>query len=241
MDQIVETTDGLVAVGDAEYSFHAGMGAGPAIWTSTDGTTWTRLPASDAPPRGTRLGSVITAPGMFLAPAGFDLAAGDDGQPRPPVTEGIWRSPDAIHWRPIAGSPLGVGDIVAAPGGFVGLGSTDAGSGVSKAVAWGSTDGRAWIPVALPRPPDVQAGVGLWGGRLVNGPAGSLAFGQRDDDSSTVGWSSAEGTVWTPLRLTPALRAAQIEKAALLNGSILLLGQLPTGGVYIPADWLLTP
>jgi hypothetical protein len=180
---------------------------------------------------------------MFLATAGFDHAQGDDGQPRPPVTDGIWSSTDAIHWEPIHGTPLGTGDIISAPGGFLAMGTTalNGGSGDEKAVAWSSADGRTWVPVPLPRPPDVLVAVAFYGGRVVNGPAGLLAFGERDDDFSTVGWSSPDGTAWTPLALTPALRSAQIEQAELANGSILLLGQLATGGVYTPAMWLLTP
>ena len=243
MDQVVATSDGFVAIGEAGYDFHAGFGEGTAIWTSSNGASWSRLGAAEAPPRGTRLRSVLAAPGMFLASAGFEHAQGQEDQPRPPVTAGIWRSTDAIHWKPIAGTPLGVGDIIAAPGGFLTMGATplDAGSGIANAVAWASTDGRTWIRIALPRPPDVPAGVAFYGGRLVSGPAGMLVFGERDDDGSTVGWSSADGSTWTPLELTPALRVTQIQQAVLVNGSILLLGQLATGGVYTPADWLLTP
>jgi hypothetical protein len=243
MDQVVATPDGFVAIGEAGYDFHAGFGAGTAIWTSTDGASWTRLEAADAPPRGTRLRSVLAAPGMFLASAGFEHAQGQEDQPRPPVTAGIWRSTDAIHWKPVPGTPLGVGDIVAAPGGFLAMGATalDAGSGVTNAVVWASADGQAWVRIPLPRPPDVPPGVSFYGGRLVSGPAGLLAFGERDDDFSTVGWSSADGTTWIRLGLTPALKGAQIEQAVLVNGSILLLGHDQTSGVDTAADWLLTP
>jgi hypothetical protein len=243
MDEVVATSDGFVAIGEAGYDFHAGFGAGTAIWTSPDGATWTRVPPAEGPPRGTRLRSVLAAPGMFLASAGFENAQGQEDQPRPPVTAGIWRSTDAIHWKPIPATPLGVGDVVAASGGFLAMGSTalDAASGATSPAIWLSTDGRAWIEVALPRPPEVPAGVTFYGGRLVDGPAGMLAFGERDDDDSTVGWSSADGTFWTPLGLTPALRGTQIVRAVLVNGSILLLGQSQAGGVYAPAMWLLTP
>ena len=243
MDEVVAAADGFVAIGEAEYDFHGGFGAGTAIWTSTDGASWARLPETDAPPRGTRLRSVLAAPGMFLASAGFEHAQGQEDQPRPPLTAGIWRSADAIHWKPIPGTPLGLGDLVAASGGFLAMGSTalDAGSSATKPAAFLSTDGQAWIEVALPRPPEVPAGVTFYGGRLVDGPAGLLAFGERDDDFSTVGWSSVDGTFWTPLGLTPALRGTQIERAVLVNGSILLLGQSQASGIYAPAMWLLSP
>ena len=92
------------------------------------------------------------------------------------------------------------------------------------------------------RPPDVPAGIAFYGGRGVNGPAGLLAFAERDDDfATTVGWSSADGTIWAPLALTPALLGTRIEHAIPANGSILLLGSRATDGVYAPAMWLLTP
>jgi hypothetical protein len=243
MDQVIATAGGFVAIGEAGYDFHAGFGEGTAVWTSPDGATWSRLPDREAPPRGTRLRSAIAGSGVYLASAGFEHAQGQEAEPRPPVTDGIWRSTDAIHWKPIAGTPLGVGDIVAAPGGFLAMGSTalDAASGATSVTAWGSTDGTSWIPVGLPRPPEVPAAVGLYGGRLVTGGAGMLAFGERDDDFSTVGWSSPDGGIWTPLALTPALKGAHIERAVPVGGAILLLGQSQASGVATPAMWLLTP
>ena len=240
MDQVVATADGFVAIGEAGYDFHAGFGAGTAIWTSANGQTWARLPERESPPRGTALRSVVAGAGEYFASASFEVSQGEEPQPRPPVIDGIWRSPDAVHWKPVAGTPLDTGDVVVVPNGFIAMGSTD-GSGVTSAVAWRSMDGRTWVRFALPRPPDVPAGVSIYGGRLVNGPAGLVAFGERDDDFSTVGWSSADGTVWIPLGLTAALKSAQIERAVPVNGSILLLGQRATGGDYTPADWLLTP
>ena len=98
MDQVVATDHGFVAIGEAEYSFHAGFGGGAAIWTSPDGRTWTRL-AHDkrTPPRGTALRNVVAGGAGFLATASFEYSEGDT-KPRPPVTAGIWRSTDAIHW-----------------------------------------------------------------------------------------------------------------------------------------------
>jgi hypothetical protein len=241
MDQVIATSDGFVAVGESEYSFHAGMGAGTAIWTSTDGAAWIRLPDAQAPPRGTRLGDVVAAGDSFLATAEFEHAPGRENQPRPDVTDGIWRSADAIHWQSVAGSPLGIGKVVAVAGGFVALGSSQEESGLTRPIAWGSTDGRVWSRVALPRPSDIPAGISIYAGQVANGPAGLVAFGERDDNYSTIGWSSIDGTVWSPLALTEALKGARIERAEPVTGSILLLGQRSTDGVFAPADWLLTP
>jgi hypothetical protein len=187
------------------------------------------------------LRTVVTRPGGFLAAAVFEHAGGMEDQPRPPVVDGIWTAADAIHWSPISGTPLGTGELIPVPGGFMAAGSASAAGGVTIPEVWESADGQGWIRVALPRQPDIPEAVSISVGQIVAGPAGLLAFGERDDNFSTVGWSSADGTTWTPLELTPALQAAQIEQAVLVNGSILLLGQLATGGVYTPADWLLTP
>jgi len=76
MDQVVATDSGFIAIGEAEYDFHAGFGAGTAIWTSSDGRTWTRLADKAAPPRGTRLQSVVAGIAQFLAMAALLIVGG---------------------------------------------------------------------------------------------------------------------------------------------------------------------
>ena len=168
MDQVVATDHGFVAIGEAEYSFHAGFGGGAAIWTSPDGRTWTRAHDKRTPPRGTALGSVVAGAGGFLAKASFEYSEGNT-KPLPPVTAGIWRSTDAIHWEPIPGTPLGVAQIVEVSDGFVAIGSKDTGDR-AQPVSWRSPDGRSWTSVEVP-------------------PRSACRMGPPSTDS---GWSAAQ-------------------------------------------------
>ena len=242
MEQVLATDGGFVAIGEAAYDFHAGFGAGSAIWTSSDGRTWTRIPDKEAPPPGTRLASVVAGTGEFLASAASEVGPGaEDNTPRRPVTDGIWRSTDAIHWEPIPGTPLGAGGLVRLTDGFVAIGSSRNQGGISNPLAWRSTDGHAWIEVVLPRPAGVPTGTSIYGTRLASGAAGLLAFGERDDDFSTVGWSSSDGAAWALLDPTAILQGATIDHAYTANGSILLLGKRHPAGGNEPVAWLLAP
>lgn len=240
MDQVVATDGGFVAIGEAGYDFHGGFGAGTAIWTSSDGRTWTRLADKASPPRGTRLQSVVAGTAEFLATATFEHSQGVEDTPRPQVTSGIWRSNDAIHWEPIPGTLLGVAQIVQVSDGFVAIGSSDTGD-AAHPISLRSQDGRSWASVEVPSPNGLPDGTSIYGQRLVSGAAGLLAFGERDDDFSTGGWSSPDGTAWTPLDLTGILDGATVDQAHAVGGSILLLGDQTIAAARQPVVRLLAP
>ena len=240
MDQVVATDAGFVAIGEAGYDFHGGFGAGTAIWTSSDGRTWTRLADKEAPPRGTALRSIVAGTTGFFATASFEESQGAEATPRQPVTAGIWRSDDAIHWKPIPGTPLGVGQIVRGPDGFVAIGTGYAGD-VAHPVAWRSKDGRTWTTVEVPLPSGLPAGTSIYGQLLATGTVGLVAFAVRDDDFSTVAWSSTDGAAWSPLDLTGILDGATINEAHATGGSILLLGDRTIDGTATPVTLLLDP
>jgi hypothetical protein len=239
MDQVVATDHGFVAIGELEYSFHAGFHGGTTIWTSSDGRTWTHLPNKEAPPHGTALRNVVAGSAGFLATASFQFSEGDT-TPRLPVTEGIWRSADAIHWAAIQRSPVDVAQIVQTPGGFVGFGLSDDGE-TAHPVAWRSTDGSAWTSVEFPPPDGASGDTSVYPQRLVGGAAGLLAISERSEDFSAVGWSSVDGTAWTPIDLTAILDGATIDHAYSVGGSILLLGDRMITDVPQPVVWLLAP
>lgn len=240
MDQVVPTARGFVALGEAGYDIHGGFGAGTAIWTSPDGRTWTLLADEDAPPRGTRLRNIVAGATGFLATATFENASqGSEGTPRQPVTAGIWRSADAVHWEPIPGTKLGINDISPLADGFVAVGSGEA-DHAAHAIAWRSADGQTWTDAALPPPPGLPAGTPVLVERVVSGPAGLLAFGEREDDFSTVAWASPDGAAWTSLDLTPTLNDAVVDLAQAVDGSVLLSGQSSNGSAD-PIVWLLAP
>lgn len=175
----------------------------------------------------------------FLATATFEHAQGAEDTPRQPVTAGIWGSEDAVHWEPIPGTPLGINDIIPVANGFVAVGSGEA-DHAAHAIAWRSADGRTWADAALPAPVGLPAGTPVIVERVATGSAGLLAFGEREDDFSTVVWSSPDGAAWTSLDLTITLNGAAVDLAQAVDGSLLLAGQSSSGSGD-PIVWLLTP
>jgi hypothetical protein len=233
MDHVLVTSAGLVALGEAGYDFHAGFGAGTAEWTSVDGRAWHKVPDADAPPHGARLrGFVARGEGGFLATAQLEYSEGIEDAPRPAVTEGIWRSSDGIHWKPISPTPLGAFELVATSTGF-----EAAGGGVT---VWHSTGVRSWTGVSLPTPPDLPVGGTAYVAQLVSGPTGILAFGERDDDFSTLEWASADGLAWTAISPSALLRSVAIDGIASSDGVILVMGEV-SGGSGPPVLWKLVP
>ena len=160
--------------------------------------------------------------------------------PRLPVTAGIWRSADAIHWTAIQRSPVDVAQIVQTPDGFVALGSSGDGD-TTHPVAWRSTDGSAWTPVEFPPADGPSGDTTNYPQRLVGGAAGLFAISERAQDFSAVGWSSPDGAVWAPFSLSSILDEATLDHALTVNGSILLLGDRMVVGGDEPVVWLLTP
>jgi hypothetical protein len=114
---------GLVAVGQ--------MGAKPAVWTSPDGLTWTRVGPGNAATGGT-VTDVAWAGGHWVAVGNIG------GQAT------AWTSNDGTTWQP---RPSGSGlegttihRIVAVGTGFIALGESTPGNGA----AWQSADGTSW-------------------------------------------------------------------------------------------------
>lgn len=196
------------------------------VWTSTDGRTWARGPASDA----TDTGAVFSTGGPEIGM--FDVAAGTPGvvaigyAARPNLQATIWFSPDAASWERI---PLGLDGAGTAPGDrlavrvyavtwdgrqFVAVGEDRSdfnGRNFAKAQAraavWTSPDGRTWTRV----PHTAALDVGKFfdtledpatGGMhdVVAGPAGLVAVGSVCDGSPNgcqpASWTSTDGHTW---------------------------------------------
>jgi hypothetical protein len=242
MDEVIATQAGLVAFGEADYDFHAGFGAGTAIWTSPDGRVWTRVAEKVGPPPGTRLQFVVSRPGGFLATAIFEESQGSPDLPRPALRDGVWRSDDGIHWAPISGTPLGLRALIKTSIGYLAAGYLNAGAGPgssSQLVAWSSTDGRIWTSATLPPPADLRSGEFDYVQGLAESPSGFVAFGGRDDTSTEVAWSSVDGTSWSIVDLGSSIDGAVIDQVVTIDDSLLLDAHVERNGGLEPVEWLL--
>lgn len=166
--------DRIVAVGSAGYG--AGSPASGAtldgdrfsvVWTSTDGTTWTRVPHDEAVFGGLQDGMQYMA-GVTATPNGF-VAVGADGS-GPDLDAAVWTSVDGLVWTRVAHDETVFGgdavegsrldqtmvDVVAAGSGILAVGTETAGPAQTEsladddydAVVWFSPDGVAWERVA---------------------------------------------------------------------------------------------
>lgn len=183
---------GLVAVGYDESN----DSSDGAVWTSPDGTSWSRIPDDEAVFGGEGfqgLSSVVAGgPGL--------VAVGTDG-PDDNEDAAVWTSADGITWTqaPHDDSAFGgdgeqsMWDVTLGGPGLVAVGwdGTDTGdTGVGDAAVWTSKDGITWVRV--PHDATVFGGEGdqiMWS--LTTGGPGLVG----------VGWDESGGdldaAVWT--------------------------------------------
>jgi len=150
---------GFVAVGSSE-SVEGDMmpGAHSGIWTSVDGTIWTRVP--DGPIFANSLINAVVSGGPGLVAVGSTI---DPIDPNGVFSPAIWTSTggltwtkeatpaDPNEWTSVEGTLQGriISNIVATPEGFVAVG-TEFGltsKFLQRAVVWTSRDGRSWARV----------------------------------------------------------------------------------------------
>jgi hypothetical protein len=183
--------DRLVAVG--QIGIEVGPNAGryfPAIWTSTDGMTWTEISLDQDvfPSEIEELPSVAAGPGGFVAVGGIYSD-----------TPMAWQSEDGLNWQRVSAGQkafvsqasgrskdavnlqFGVHSVAAGSEGYVAMGG-DAWCepayrflcSPAQAAAWVSKDGASWVRV--PTAPVFQVGkttrveisaVTTWGSRFV--------------------------------------------------------------------------
>ncbi len=227
MRVVLQAPSGLMAAGSA--TSNGSLDA--AVWTSPDGTDWTRLivpsfggTGDQAILGGATLGGDVVAVGLATTATGDRDAAAWVG------TSGGWSRVQDI-------SLGGPGDqqitaIVAGGPGLVAVGSDNAGGNVEAAV-WTSADGRSWQRVSAAHLPSASPGdrsmstVTLVGSALVAG--GSSDTG----DGRSIGaiWFSADGTSWTRQPADAASTAAldgigreQIASLLPFGGRLLAVG-----------------
>ena len=212
MRDVVVGGPGLVAVGTGV----AGPLPRAAIWTSPDGSIWTRV--ADGPLfENAMISAVVTGPGGLIA-VGSALEPAT-GALRPMV----WTSDDGLAWRAatIEGEPVPSGppqafegsmmrDVIGLADGWLAVGSdleirTD--GALENAVLWTSRDGAAWT--RLPYEPIFQGGISStfeFGAAIAAQRDGEILVLGRTAGPTTTAWFSpprAGGSIPSPLPSAP--------------------------------------
>ncbi len=193
---------GLVAVGYEGTRFGGlAEGARAAVWTSIDGSTWSRVPHDELVfgGEGGQWMKSVTAGGPGL------VAVGTDGS-----GAAVWTSVDGLAWsrvpqdENIFGSTRGQGSgMVGVSTGGPGLVAVGSSVDVGDTTIWTSVDGLVWerVPNENLRPASNSSGStgtadlkGTLFGVIAAGP-GLVAVGS--DDEHAVVWVSEDGLTWT--------------------------------------------
>ncbi|HUS22466.1 MAG TPA: hypothetical protein VMZ66_10705 [Aeromicrobium sp.] len=225
MMAVVASTDGYLAVGADGFPGASvqlpGLRA-PAVWRSTDATTWTRTSL----PRGadrTLLEGVAPAAGGWAAWGGGPN----------PGSGAVWTSTDGDAWS-LSANPAGarwgpIGRIVAAQdGSLVAVGSRRREGGDSLPGIWRSGDGGVtWVPVDLADAPGQGA---LWdvvatsGGLLATGAQGRVV-------------ASPDGSNWSLEPAIPPMPNVTMRLLISIAGSVVAFGSIDSEDATTAGIW----
>lgn len=172
-----------------------------AIWTSTDGLSWNRVPHEEAVFGGpdAQLIASVTQGGPGLVAVGLDGSGGD-------FDAAVWVSADGLSWERVPHDELSLGGInfqamqdVASSGSRLVAAGADTSGGDFDAATWFSDDGRSWTRVADAEDlfggsneQDINAVAAGGPGFVAAGFDESAAFGDRD----VAIWTSTDGEEW---------------------------------------------
>jgi hypothetical protein len=198
------TVDAVAGAPGGELVAAGSTNGSPAVWSSPNGTAWTRasLPG----------GAQGRLTGLVHGSAGW-LAAGQSG-----TRSLVFSSPDGTSWQ--AAKISGTATAVAAgPGGYVIVGGGPAG-----AAAWYSADLKTWKAAAGAGKTDLT-GAKTQMSAVVAGSAGYVAVGRRGTAPAV--WTSPDGRTWI-LHGAPASTGALTGLVA--NGTVLVASGLVASG-----------
>lgn len=236
LQEVTAGGPGLVAVGAdcpgvcANWQDASDADWAAAVWTSTDGRQWTRVPHDETVFGGTGdqvMLDVTAGENGLLVGVGYDDPAFrpgpfDSSYDGPDRSGAVWISPDGIAWQRVddprifggPGDQLVVGVVSGGPG-FVAVGADE-----GRAVVWVSPDGRTWRRVddtSFAAPDETQFhDIAIQDGLLVAvgidfnevvGDEGGVHPNTKDNvlnltwERGAV-WTSVDGLQWT--RVDPA-------------------------------------
>jgi len=238
VQSIAKGDDGYVAVGGAaEHRSLDGYRARGKVWTSPDGSAWTRLADKDVPFNRSFLAAVRFFNGRFVA-AGY---AYDKDFVRHTA---VWTSTDGKQWDRVdegafAAVPVQRAATLAAGGlGLVLVATTRDPQGSGDLAVWTSGDGLNWIQA--PADPAALGGDGEQEALDWCSKPGALVLVGDEEVGGVprpVAWMSADGTHWTKTSVPLDGRQQGRANACLWTGQGLLAGGRSAGADDDGAFW----
>ncbi|NNC75844.1 MAG: hypothetical protein HKN93_10090, partial [Acidimicrobiia bacterium] len=220
----------LVAVGTTHEEYVTDA----AIWTSTDGATWTQIEDDDFVGDGHQV--------MLDVASGANgvVAVGSEGRPDD-YDAAVWHSSDGAAWDAIGAETLGgsgeqiIWAIEAHDERLVAVGE----AGGSPAV-WASDDGTTWVRAAIDGLVDGGDAGAMYA--ITAGVPGLVAVGSTGLDPHPSIWVSPDGSWWTRLAGELDALGAGVDAADTTPGRFTAVTPGPDGLVAIAAtaqfDWL---
>lgn len=212
MNAVAYDGDRFVAVG----SESSGADEHAAVWISTDGVDWNRIPHDEAVfggPLGEGMSDVTAGgPGFVAVGSIWDWPSAESSEQI--VEEAVWTSPDGEVWTRIAdvgvqGDPalVSMNSVISGGPGLIAVGwDFDRYTFEGNAVVWTSVDGFSWNRVPNQETEFSRAfmsdiapydggyvAVGAGRGHMFVGTRGCTS----EDECPTAAWSSPDGMVWT--------------------------------------------
>lgn len=239
MSSVSAGPGGLVAVG---YEAIEGD-ADAAVWTSLDGTTWSRVPHDERifGGKGNQIMNDVTRAGSGLVAVG---SSGPEGMEH----AAVWISPDGVSWSRVpddaavfgGSGPTFMASVDAGASWIVAVGYTHAWTRGDPAPVWISRDGLTWSRV-----PDHE---GVFGGAWLSGVAvggsGIVSVGRVDTDAAV--WTSpADRMRWSRVPHDEFVfggYASSIMNSVIFSGSTMVVvgatswPTSPVGEAWLSAD-----
>jgi hypothetical protein len=216
---VAEGGPGLVAVGYGCEHEPEGCNPYATVWSSADGTEWTRTPADfDVFGEGSGMYDVAVSPHGIVAVGATENWISED---LVKVRPSVWISPDGLDWARAWDGPETERDAtaygqfdaqmqavtVASDGTLVAVGSMLDEQGAAVAAVWTSSDGVTWDRV--PHDPTVFGDSGeleltMWD--VVADTSGFVAVGGERQSGAThpALWTSPDGVSWSRVELDSA-------------------------------------
>lgn len=193
---VVAGGPGLVAVG-TDGLFENADGA---VWYSTDGEEWTRVPDPDGVFGGpaAQYINAVTVGGPGLVAVGYEWLDGTDA----PV---VWTSPDGLDWTRVPYDELafggegypGLSDVIAWDGGLLAVGRQSGDPIAEKGGVWVSDDGIEWRRVETePGVFDTHAPAKVYASPLGVVAVGGGGVGADGEGQPAMVWWSEDGRTW---------------------------------------------